>query len=87
MIASLPSSDVTVIPHDLRRSAVRNMIHAGVPQKLAMSISGHKTSSIIERYNIIDPRDSQMVIDLVGVAHGKLIEGRSMLSLPSLTGV
>jgi integrase len=57
------------IPHDFRRTAARNMIRSGVPERIAMQLLGHRTRAIFDRYCIVSEADLNTAASRLATQH------------------
>ena len=65
----------TMIPHDFRRTAVRNLERAGVSRSVAMQLTGHKTEAVYRRYAIVSESDLGAGLEKLGQLGAGTISG------------
>ena len=65
----LPNGKISIVNnrtfHDFRRTAARNLIRSGVRETVAMTVTGHITRSMFDRYNITTGEDQEKALEAV----------------------
>jgi len=72
-----------LIFHDLRRSGVRNLVRAGVPESVCMAISGHKTRSVFLRYDVVSESDLHAAAAKMNQRQLTVSERKSSTDIPT----
>jgi integrase len=75
-----------LLPHDMRRSAVRNFRRSGLSEHEGMALSGHQTDSVYRRYDIISDDDLTQAMNRVQEHLKKEAENRKVVPLTQRTG-
>ena len=57
------------LAHDFRRTGVRHLRQSGVPESVAMKLTGHKTRSVFMRYDIVDEKDLSVGVEKLAAFH------------------
>jgi integrase len=77
---------VGMIPHDFRRTAVRNLERAGVSRSVAMKLVGHKTESVYRRYAIVSSRDLNEGVAKLATLRQSVPDSRTVIPFHTETG-
>jgi integrase len=74
-----------MLRHALRRTAVRNIVNLGVPERVALQVTGHKTRSIFDRYHVMSSGDLQDVARRLSDSPGTFSRHNASFPTPEAT--